>query len=139
MRCRRAGLSLLEVVIALGILGFGILALGAAQITSMRFNHESYLRTEGAYLAEQQMEAFQLMDTAAVEAIRTNVLTYPNDPANPIDPDVGDGIPRSFTRSWTITPNTPENGVYKIEVVVRWKDGSGTDRDVTLTSLKAGA
>jgi type II secretory pathway pseudopilin PulG len=138
MRARRDGLSLLEVVVALGILGFGILALGAAQITSMRFNHESYLRTEGAYLAEQQMEAFHMMDTAAVEAIRT-AGSYPNDPGNPIDPDTGDGIARSFTRSWTITPDTPETDVYTIEVVVRWVDGSGTNRDVSITSLKAGS
>ena len=138
MRSSTKGLSLLEVVVALGILGFGILALGAAQITSLRFNHESYLRTEGAYLAEQQMEAFQLMDTDALEAIRT-AGSYPNDPANPLDPDVADGIPRSFTRSWTITPDTPETDVYTIEVVVRWIDGSGTNRDVSLTSLKAGS
>ena len=136
MRRRREGISLLEVIVALGILGFGILALGAVQITSMRFNHESYLKTEGAYLAQQQMESFQLMDTAAIEAIRT-AGGYPNDPANPIDPDPGDAIARSFTRSWTITQDTPETGVYTIQVVVRWIDGSGTSRDVTLTSLKS--
>lgn len=138
MGSRQAGLSLLEVVVALGILGFGILALGAAQITSIRFNHESYLRTEAAYLAVQQMEAFQLMDTAALEAIRT-AGSYPNDPGNPIDPDVGDAVTRAFTRSWTITPDTPETDVYTIEVVVRWTDGTGTSRDVSITSMKAGS
>lgn len=132
----RSGFSLLEVMIALTILAFGILGAAASQITSTKFNRDSRVRTEAAYLAEQQMEAFQAMDGAAVEAVRTDT-GYPDDPANPIDPDPSDGSARSFNRSWTITPDTPEDGVYSITVTVSWVDQLGNTLNVTLSSIKA--
>ncbi len=135
-RSRRcAGLSLVEVAIALGILGFGVLADLAAHVAALRFNGASQLRTEAAYLAEQQMEAFQAMDGDAIEAVRTDA-GYPNDPSNPIDPDPGDGTARQFARSWTITQNSPENGVYRLSVAVSWVDRLGKTQSVTLSSLK---
>ena len=130
---RRGGFSVLEVMIALGILGFGILAAAASQITSIKFNRDSRVRTEAAYLAAQQMEAFQAMDGAAIEVIR---LAGTNDPNNPIDPDPNDGVARSFNRSWAITPNSPENGVYSVGVTVSWVDQLGNTRSVTLSSVK---
>lgn len=132
---RRSGISLIEVMIALAILGFGILAAAASQITSIKFNRDSRVRTEAAYLAEQQMEVFQSMDGTAIEAIRTDA-GYPNDPDNPIDPDPNDGVARSFTRTWTITPDTPEAGVYAVQVRVSWIDQLGNTRSVTLNSVK---
>lgn len=132
---RRAGLTLLEVTIALGILGFGVLAAAATQLTAIRYNQQSHLRTEAGYLAEQQMEAFQSMDGAAVEVIRT-LGTYPNDTGNPIDPDPNDNSTQSFNRSWTITPDTPEDGIYTLAVNVSWTDSLGFSRSVTLNSLK---
>jgi Tfp pilus assembly protein PilV len=131
----RSGMSLVEVAIALGILGFGLLAAIAAHVAAVRFNGESQLRTEAAYLAEQQLEAFQAMDAGAVEVLRTDA-GYPNDPANPIDPDPGDAAARQFARSWTITPDSPENGVYSISVAVSWSDRLGNTRSVTLSSIK---
>ena len=130
-----SGFSLLEVMIALAILAFGILAVGAAQITSTKFTRDSRVRTEAAYLAEQQMEAFHAMDGAALEVVRTDP-GYPDDPANPIDPDPNDGTARFFNRSWTITPDSPEAGVYSITVTVSWLDQVGNTRNVTLSSVK---
>ncbi len=130
---RSRGFSLIEVMIAFGILAFGILALAASQITSIKFNRDSRVRTEAAYLAEQQMEAFQAMDGAAIEVVR---LAGAADPSNPIDPDPNDGVARNFNRSWTITPNSPENGVYSVSVIVTWADQLGSTRDVTLSSIK---
>ncbi len=130
-----SGFSLLEIVIVLGILGSGLLAAAASQLASTRFNRDSHLRTEAAYLAEQQMEAFHSMGGAGIEVVRTDT-GYPNDPNNPIDPDPNDASLRQFTRSWTITPDTPETGVYTLVVAVSWVDQMGNTRNVTLTSLK---
>ena len=133
----RSGLSLLEVIIALGLLGVGVLAAGAAQLASVRFNQESRLRTEAFYLAQQQMEAFRDMPAASLNALPgLGVATA--DPGNPLDPDPTDSLARSFTRSWTVLPNQPEAGAFTIRVQVSWVDRLGTNRNVSIGSVTAG-
>ena len=133
---RRAGLSLLEVVIALGLLGFGVLAAGAGQLAAVRFNGESRLRTEAFYLAQQQMEAFHGMSTASLDA---QIALGPDtpDPSNPLDPDPTDSLARSFSRSWTVTANAPEAGLNTVQVRVSWVDSLGRNRNVTIQSVTA--
>ncbi|MGI9644727.1 MAG: type IV pilus modification PilV family protein [Ilumatobacteraceae bacterium] len=132
---RSSGVSLLEVMIALGIMGFGVMAAASAQITSTKFTRDSRVRTEAAYLAEQQMEAFQAMDGDAIEAVRGGV-DAGTDPNNPLDPDPNDGTARFFNRSWLIVPDTPEDGVYTVTVTVSWIDQLGNTLNVTLSSVK---
>ena len=131
-----SGISLIEVTIALAILGFGMLAMATAQLSALQFTGESRNRSEAHYLAQQQMEAFQGMSRTGIEAARVDG-SYPNDPNNPIDPDPQDSRASSFNRSWLITPNTPEDGVYTINVQVNWMDGLGRLRTVELEGLKA--
>lgn len=132
----RAGISLIEVMIALAILGFGMLAMATAQLSALQFTGESRSRSEAHYLAQQQMEAFQSMTRAGIEAARADA-DYPNDPNNPIDPDPADAYAVSYQRSWLITPDTPEDGVYTINVQVAWTDDLGEFRTVELEGLKA--
>lgn len=129
------GFSLIEVMVALGILAFGILAVTAAQIGTMKVSVESRNRTVALNLAEAQMEIFEVMPPADVLAL-TAAPGYPNDPANPIDPDPGDGASQSFDRSWDIQPGTPEPGVMTITVSVAWTDGLGKLRSERVQTLK---
>lgn len=115
----QSGVSLLEVVIALSILGFGMLGVAAAQISAFRGADASKERLAAHSLARQQLEMFQAMSTTALEAIRTDA-GYPNDPLNPIDPDPNDTHPLRFNRSWAILPDTPEDNVYTMRVTVSW-------------------
>lgn len=48
---RATGFSLLEVLIALLVLSLGLLGLAALQVTSLKFNTESYYRTQATFLA----------------------------------------------------------------------------------------
>lgn len=45
------GFSLVEVLVALLILSIGLLGLAALQTTSLKYNNESYYRTQATYLA----------------------------------------------------------------------------------------
>ena len=132
----RAGMSLIEVSISLGILAFGVLAMSAAQLSALTMSRDSRLRTEALYLAQQQMEAFQAMPGAGLQAALADA-NYPNDPANPIDPDPGDADVRQFNRSWTITPDAPEPGVFTVVVQVNWLDRRGNAQVVRLESVRA--
>lgn len=134
---RRAGVSLMEVTIALTILGFGMLAGASAQLSAMKYSSESRARMEAQYLAQQQMEMLQAMTPAAITAQFPDAAVIP-DPNNPLDPDPGDGMARQYNRSWTVTRDNPVNGVFRIDVQVSWTStNTGNVRSVNLESLKA--
>jgi prepilin-type N-terminal cleavage/methylation domain-containing protein len=133
---RRDGFTLLEVMIALSILGFGMLAASVGQLSALKTSRQSRSQTLSMYLAEQQMEAFQSMSSDDVLA-EIAAPGYPDDPANPIDPDPGDDDVTTFDRRWFIEDNTPETGAISIRVEVDWVDPLGFTRTTALRSLKA--
>ena len=132
---RRSGVSLMEVTIALTILGFGLLAGASAQLSAMKYSSGSRARMEAQYLAQQQMEVLQAMTPAALAGFPDGAVVV--DPANPIDPDVNDATARQYNRSWTVTRDNPVAGVYRVDVQVSWtSSATGTVRTVNLESLR---
>ncbi len=125
---------MIEVMIALAVLGFGMLGVAAVQISAFRATAQSRERTLAHELAQQQLEIFQQMSTTSLETIRAAGV---NDPLNPIDPDPNDAQLMSFARTWAITPDTPEPDVYTIMVTVAWTDARGAQRTVQLETFKS--
>ncbi len=82
-----AGFTMVEVLIALFIFVFGILALGSMQITAMRTNLRARQITEASTLATQQIE--RLMGTAYEDLADGNA--------------AADGA----TLNWTVTTDDP--------------------------------
>ena len=129
---RRDGFSLLEVMVALGILAVGVLGATSAQLMAMKLSTSSRYAGLAIQLAEGQIETLQAMSAADVITLGTA-----NDPNNPLDPDPNDGVGMEFTRRWIITPDSPEVGVLSLQVEVDWVDGLGTTRTTTLQSVMA--
>lgn len=132
MRRRRNedGFTLLEVVVAMGILGGGLLAIGAAQLTALQMSSRSKNLMMAMHLAQDQIEAFHAMPTASLPATG-------NDPANPIDLDPTDDDLTQFNRRWTIVANSPSPGVTSITVEVDWLDPKlNITRTTSLQTLK---
>lgn len=123
-------------MIALSVLGFGMLAASVGQLSALKTSQQSRSQTVAMYLAEQQMETFQSMTAADVVAAAADP-NYPDDPTNPIDPDPGDSDVTVFNRRWFIQQDTPEAGVLSLRVEVDWVDPLGFTRTATLRSLKA--
>jgi Tfp pilus assembly protein PilV len=130
------GFSVLEVMIALSILAFGMLAAMAGQVSALKTTRESRTQMLAMYLAEEQMEDFQSMTSADVIAAISD-LNYPNDPWNPIDPDPDDDDSVTFDRRWFIAPNALGPGLMRLTVEVDWENSLGFTRTTTLRSLKA--
>jgi prepilin-type N-terminal cleavage/methylation domain-containing protein len=133
---RRSGFSLLEVIVALGILSYGVLGVTAGHLMAMRVSTSSRMATLAMDLAEEQMEIFKAMTAADVTAL-TLAAGYPADPSNPIDPDPGDDTAMAFNRRWLITPDSPEVGVISITVEVDWVNPIGNTVTTRIGSLKA--
>jgi prepilin-type N-terminal cleavage/methylation domain-containing protein len=130
------GFSLLEVMIALSILAFGMLAATVGQVSALKTSRQSRTQMLAMYLAEQQIETFQAMTTADVIAAISDP-NYPDDPSNPIDPDPGDDNTVTFDRRWFIQPNALETGLITLTVEVDWVSPLGFSRTTTLRSFKA--
>ena len=133
---RTGGVSLLEVMIAMTVLSFGLLGIGAIQLTSTKLSADSRVRGQAAFLAQQQVETFRSMSIDDVTDL-ISAAGYPNDPGNPIT--AGDGTQIRFNRRWIITPDSPEAGVTTITVEVDYVDNIGSTRTVRIQTYKAGS
>ncbi len=130
---RCGGFSLLEVMIALGILAVGVTGMTAGQVLAIKVSSTSRSHTMALDLAEQQMEVFEATTSADVLTLVGN----PNDPNNPIMMDPGTGTPVPFTRSWEILADTPETGIIQMTVMVDFTNALGNTQTARLQSLKA--
>jgi type IV pilus assembly protein PilV len=133
---RAAAFTLLETVIALGILSVGVLGVAASLLTALKFSTNSRAASQAMYLAEEQVEIMRLMQPADVLAMVPDDNFF-DDPSNPIDPDPGDDDSTQFVRRWRIQDDTPEDGMMTITIEVDYTDRLGITRTVDLRTLKA--
>ncbi len=97
-----SGFTLIEVVIAICILGFALLALAQLQITAVRGNAFADRMTTAATLAQDRLE-------------RLRGLPYDS---------IVNGQDRSgrYTRQWNVEDNTPAVGMKRVTVTVSCQD-----------------
>ena len=87
---RDEGFTLLELVIAMGILAVGLLGIATAQIWAInRVSHSRHL-SQALHLAQEQMELFHATPVASLLAAPCAPTPTCDDPANPIQVDVTD-------------------------------------------------
>ena len=139
------GFTLLEVLFALTILGVGILAIGLAQLSSLKMSAKSRSLSQAMYIAQEQLDLFMAMPvTDPTFTTAVNDLPDPLGPitafgnyaggANEGNGDARDGI--TFTRSWTVQPNTPGLGLTQITVFVSWDSAQGATHRIELQGIK---
>ena len=61
---RERGFSLMEVLIAMLVLAIGLLGLASLQAQSLKFNHESYVRSQATILAYEIMDRMRTTPSA---------------------------------------------------------------------------
>lgn len=105
---KEKGFTLVEVIIAISILSFGLLAVASMQITAIMGNYLSGNLTEASALAGDRMEKLLLMGYSEP------------------DLDAGDhSDSRDFyTISWNVAENATFNNTKTVNVIVTWTQGS---------------
>ena len=125
-----AGYTLIELMIALMIFAFGILAIWSMQGTAIRGNTKARRITEGAALASNQVETL----------MRLPYLNDPTDPTsapNELIPGTHSRTEDSYTVQWEVsTADYPINNVKTIEVTALWTE-AGQQRSVSYVYYKA--
>ena len=117
------GFTLVEIMIAVFILVIALLGLISVTVMVIKGNSFSKTMTTATTLAEGKME--QLKNTGSASKIGYDTLAGGT--------DTGESI---YTRTWTVTGNTPAAGMKTVEVKVEWK-WQNVDRNVTLRSIIA--
>ncbi len=114
----KKGFSMLEILVAVIILGVGIMGLATLQSRGIRGNDLGNRTSQAIALAQDKLE--ELINTSRATTLSAGTT---NDTNNPVDETgSGGGI---FARSWTIQDNTPVTNAQTVGVTVSWNDVAG--------------
>ena len=128
------GFSLVEALVALFILGFGLLAVARLHALLVENSSLAKQRTEATRLAQQTMEqlrAFQRISTSS------GLVAYNDIATNTGGAVAGMASNTSYTRSWTVSSSSQPRFA-AVTVSVNWTDIRGRAQNVTLDSMIAG-
>ncbi|TWI71818.1 prepilin-type N-terminal cleavage/methylation domain-containing protein [Desulfobotulus alkaliphilus] len=128
-----AGFTLVEILIAMVIMGIVGLAIFSIQIQSIRTAARSASMTEAGALASQQLELFQNIPMAALLDFGDKA-EEDSGWARVIEERDIHGI-RVYRIFWNIFENTPEAGMLSVEMEIQWED-QGQRRFIPFNFLK---
>ena len=156
----RAGFTLIEVLIALTILSIGLLGVALMQVTSISattFSREMNVATGLAQDMLEKLSTLTYTDTTTDPALTAGAHPGAADVNRDLDVDtlppflavaLGNaniiderGLtlgPTLYTRTWSVTDNTPATDMKSIAVTVSWTERGAvsTTRSVTITGVK---
>lgn len=111
------GFSLIEMMMAITILGVGLLSLGGLFPIAMEKVTRGDMESKATFHAQGKLEELKNVPWDQLLSSASN-----------------DVVDVSFQRTWTIQENVPTAGMKTVQVVVNWTDEDGP-RSVTLSTL----
>jgi prepilin-type N-terminal cleavage/methylation domain-containing protein len=119
-----AGFTLIEVLVAIGILTGVLLGLAMGASSVIKANKTSYGNTLATTLAQDKLEELKARTSSALPNCASFAATGCSDSVTQA------GV--NFARSWQVLGNTPTTGINQIDVRVAWTDYG--NKTVTLSS-----
>ena len=127
------GFTILEVMIVIGILTFGLLSLAAMQIQAIHGSDRGRHMTNAATIAENKMEQLQ-QDAWATIGVTGGFIADPVE-QNVIQLAGGSSSERSYSVSYQVADLQP-TFTRAIDVQVSWTEEGGENRSITLSSIR---
>lgn len=131
----RAGFTLIEITIALGVFAVGMLGLAAMQLHAMRSGSSGRHATQAAVIAQTQMEQLQrLRWTDADLADTAGAFTAPVTQTNTVQGDPNQ-VEMTYAVDWRVADVEP-GWTRSIDVRVTWDEENRPNRTIVLSSLR---
>ena len=118
------GFTLLEVIVAISILTFGLLAVASMQMTAIRGNYNASNITEATTVAQDRLENLMGLLYSDPLLVPGNGLSDPSPPS-----------PSGYTITYDVLDNNPMMNTRLIAVTVQWQD-KGVQKQSVLTCVK---
>lgn len=123
------GVSIVEAIVAMAVMAFGMMAIVGLQ-TTLRLNSDvAKQRSEAVRIAQEAIEEWRAFATMPTTA---GMKAYDDIPLGVLPNRAVAGDNAVFTLKSTVTPG---EGWKSIQVVVEWKDRTDQDQRITLNSL----
>jgi type IV pilus modification protein PilV len=132
---RERGFSLVEALIALLVVSFGMLAIASFQFTLARSSDLAKQRTEATRLAQQKMEQLRAYAQVESSTATPHVVNYTDDVVSSTAAEVfSTNTNATFSRSWVVTANASSTEKW-VNVMVDWVDRTNAPQQVQLFSV----
>jgi prepilin-type N-terminal cleavage/methylation domain-containing protein len=131
-KSKRSGFTLIEIMIALSLLGIGLLSLAAMQLTAMQYGSHGRHLTKAAAVAERQMEILTRQTWATLAP--TGGWTAPQAVDETIQGPTN-ATEQSYAVSWRIADVDPGR-TRSIDVRVQWTERNRPTRQYAVSSLR---
>ena len=133
-KAHRGGFTLVETMIALTLLGIGLLSLSTMQIVAMKHGNRGRHTTQASAIAQARMEVLQRMRWSEPALQPTGGWTAAV-PVNNVVQDGGNKVEQSYNRSERITDDVA--GVTRtVDVRVNWSEPGRPNRQFVISSLR---
>jgi type IV pilus assembly protein PilV len=130
------GLTLLEVLVAMVLLAFGLLGLAPLMVTTMTANDRGREMTEATVHCTDRLEALK-------NAATPGLLILVGSPLVDTVYAQGAGGVRTYVMQTVVDTSTASNGVpsgmIRITVTTEWSDERGVDHDVSVSTYRGRA
>ena len=137
-RKRRAGLSLIELTLALGAFGAGTLFLSAAQVETLASSAAGSLQRQAVALAQDQLELISVLPFETLEPTDGFVAPFwvrvPGYFDGELPVGAADGKPRVYRLEWSVT-ETAET-LRSVELRVSWTGADGVEKSHAVDALR---
>ena len=131
---RREGFTLIEVMVALGILAVGLLAVAAAQLYAMRGGTSGRHASAAAAIANSQIENFQRVDFATLAATAGWTPPGGQQVQTVVQATPAAQTEMTYSVQWRIANVNPD--LKTIDVRVTWNEPRRPNRSVTLSTMR---
>jgi prepilin-type N-terminal cleavage/methylation domain-containing protein len=125
---RTSGLTLIEVMIALTILGVGLLSLAAMQLEALRGGRSGHVDTYATTIAQDKLEELRRISWSAAAMNATGNWSTPVTVTSPHQGQV-------YTVDWRVT-NVVTNWTRAIDVRVQWSTPSRPNRSRIISTFR---
>ena len=129
------GFTILEVMIVIGILAFGLLSLSSMQIHAMKGGNQGRHASRAAALAESEMEFLQYASWTSGAIDPTTGWTTPTTRQTDVQVEGGSGTEQDYSLSYRVTDLEP-TFTRAIDVEVSWTEPGGKVRSIILSSIR---